>query len=453
MMIPDIDVNEKVNKPLKELIKPWALPPIKSYCFKNGSLIDVIEGKVHEGVSVFTEGGRISKIEGADALVPENFITIDCNGKYLSPGLFDNHVHLQAVTGETDLGKMILMTKAKALMRVAQNTEAMLKRGFTSLRDCGGAEAHVKEAINEGSIIGPRLFISGHAISQTGGHGHMVPGNLPGNAFDSCSCHLNPVSVIADGVDECYKASREELRKGADFIKIMAGGGVASPTDKISNTQFCEDELKALVRVAESFGTYVTAHAYTPQSIKNCLNCGVKGIEHGNLLDEETAALMRQKGCYLTPTLVTYKIMASDQFSTFLGPESKVKNAQVLKDGLRALLIAKRNKVKICYGSDLLGPLVGYQTQEFFIRGKVLSAQEILLSATVTPAEMSGVAHELGQIKVGYLADILVLEENPLQNIEILDEPEKNLKLIMKDGRIFHSDLPSIHKDVRTTVL
>lgn len=317
--------------------------------------------------------------------------------------------------------------------------EATLSRGFTTVRDCGGAEGYIKSSVNDGSLIGPRLIACGHAISQTGGHGDLRPAHLPGNAFDSCSCHYGQVGVIADGAPECYKAAREEFRRGADFIKMMAGGGVASPTDKISNLQFCRDEIAALVEVANTYHSYVTAHAYTPEAIQNCIKIGVKGIEHGNLLDEETAELMAELGCYLTPTLVTYKIMASKQFGSFLGPVNSKKNAEVLSQGVDALKIAQSKGVKICYGSDLLGACAGYQTQEFFIRGKIQTAQQVLLSATVTPAEMNGLGDRLGQIKPGFIADLLMMNSNPLEDIAVLDEPETNLVLIMKEGRIYQS--------------
>lgn len=448
MQLPEIDVNERVNKNIKELVKPWGYLKSKKYCLKNGNLVDVVNGVTIENTTILIEDGIIKCVLTDCSECPAEYEIIDCSEKFLCPGLFDNHVHLQCVPGEIDLSKLMLMSKDKAMMRVGFNSKLMLKRGFTSLRDCGGTTAFVKNAIEEGSIIGPRLFIAGHAISQTGGHGHMVPSEFPGDAFDSCSCHMNLLGVVADGVAECYKAAREELRQGADFIKIMASGGVASPTDKITNLQYCDDEIQALVRIADSYGTYVTAHAYTPESIKNCLRNGVKGIEHGNLLDEETARMMAEEGCYLTPTLVTYKIMASDQFKGFLDESSQEKNYQVLKRGLASLLIAKRNNVKVCFGTDLLGSLGGYQTQEFFIRSKILKPQEILLSATVIPAEMNRVDNILGQIKPGFLADVLLLKSNPLEDITILDDPENQLVMVMKEGRILVSSDADIKTDV-----
>ncbi|CAI4885725.1 CLL_collapsed_G0027940.mRNA.1.CDS.1 [Saccharomyces cerevisiae] len=388
--------------------------------YKSNIFADVVSGVSLLGAYIFIEQGVISKVEfGSEKPVTVDevaFEIIDGTGKYVTPGLIDSHVHIASVAGEADLTKLMLMPKSVALLRIRYTLEAALARGFTTVRDCGGAEGFLKAEIRQGSLNGPRLITCGHAISQTGGHGDLRS---------------------ADGVPECYKAAREEFRRGADFIKIMGGGGVASPTDKISNKQFCDDEIKALVDVANSYHTYVTAHAYTAEAIQNCIKLGVKGIEHGNLLDERTAELMAELGCYLTPTLVTYKVMGSDQFSAFLGPENSRKNTEVLYKGIDAMKIAQKKKVKICFGSDLLGPLYGYQTQEFRIRGKVQTTQEILLSATVTPPEMNGLGDKLGQIKPGFIADLLMMKSNPLDDITILDEPESNILFVMKEGRIY----------------
>lgn len=434
-----IDVNERNNKKLEDLVVPWRLKPLKSYCIENTNLIDVLDGATKAKAYIFIENGIISRIEFGESTIVNRDVyeVIDGAGKFVTPGLFDNHVHMAAVTGELDLNKLAAMPKTIGLLRIRYTMEASLARGFTTVRDCGGAEGYIKAAVNDGSMVGPRMITCGHAVSQTGGHGDLRAANLPASAFDSCSCHYGQVGVVADGVGECYRAAREEFRRGADFVKMMAGGGVASPTDKVSNLQFCPDEISALVNVAKTYHTYVTAHAYTPEAIQTCIKLGVKGIEHGNLLDEATAELMSELGCYLTPTLVTYKIMASDQFGSFLGRLNSEKNAEVLDQGIEAMKLAQRKGVKICFGSDLLGPLAGYQTQEFFIRGKVQSAQEVLLSATVTPAEMNGLGDKLGQVKQGFIADLLLMHSNPLEDITVLDEPDSNLIMIMKEGRIY----------------
>lgn len=445
MTLHEFDVNERVTKDVAKLMKPWALPIPRKICFTNCKVVDVYNNKIVKA-NVTTENGKFTEISSAEPEI--DALIVDCSGKYLCPGLIDNHVHVLSVPGETDLTKLMLMSKTKALTRIGYVCESMLARGFTTLRDCGGTDALVKQAIAEGSIKGPRLLIAGHAISQTGGHGDMRPGDVPGESFDSCGCHLNLLGVVADGVPECYKTAREEMRRGADFIKIMGSGGVASPTDRIENLQYCDDEIQALVKVAKSYGTYVTAHAYTPASIQHCINNGVKGIEHGNLIDDETAKLMAKNGCFLTPTLVTYKIMASDDYSFFFSPDTMQKNKQVLYKGLESLGIAKRNKVKVCFGSDLLGPMGVYQCQEFFIRSKFLSSHEVLMSATVTPAECNGLQDKLGQIRKSFIADMIMLSENPLKDVSILDEPEKYLNMVMKEGLVYFSSHENLTVDV-----
>ncbi|KAL2311861.1 Amidohydrolase [Schizosaccharomyces pombe] len=264
----------------------------------------------------------------------------------------------------------------------------------------------------------------------------------------SCGCQSNVISRICDGADECLKAARDELRKGADFIKIMAGGGVASPTDKLSSLQFTPEEIRAIVKAANSSGTYVTAHAYTTHSIRQCVENGVRGIEHGNLIDESTAALMADHDAYLTPTLITYKIMASEPFSKFLPEASRTKNAEVLASGLKSLAIAKNAGVKICYGSDLLGPLIAAQTGEFLLRSAVCKPIEILQQATINPAKLFGMENKLGQLKPGFYADLIILNSNPLEDISILDKPDRHLLAVMKGGRIFKSRWTKLPSDI-----
>lgn len=320
--------------------------------------------------------------------------------------------------------------------------QEMLRRGFTSVRDCGGASLALKQAIAEGAIQGPRLFIANHALSQTGGHGDSRGSHEHGEC-----CGPVALGMVCDGVPACIKAAREELRTGADFIKIMAGGGVASPTDKLENVQFTGEEVRAISEVARNANTYVTAHAYTPRSIRHAVLNGVTGIEHGNFIDEETARFMADRDVFLTPTLITYSVMASPEFKGFLPVESEAKNEEVLRLGLRSLKIAKDAGVTICFGTDLLGPLGVAQTKEFALRNQVLSPKEILQSATVNPARRAGLSDFLGQIKEGFAADLLILNENPLADISIFDKPEKHLLAVIKDGRVFYSRWSKLPQD------
>jgi imidazolonepropionase-like amidohydrolase len=353
-------------------------------------------------------------------------------------------VHIAAVPGEKNLGDLYRLDREIMNMRQPYVCQQMLRRGFTSVRDCGGATLALKEAINEGVIQGPRLFIAGHALTQTGGHGDT---RGPHNHSDCCSSTLMSLSRLCDGIPECIRSAREELRTGADFLKIMAGGGVASPTDRLENVQFSSEEVRAISEVARNSNTYVTAHAYTPRSIRHAVENGATGIEHGNLIDAETARFMAERDVFLTPTLITYSEMTSPEFPDFLPIESEAKNAEVLKAGIRSLQIASEAGVTICFGTDLLGPLMAAQTKEFGLRAEVLSAKAILQSATVNPARRFGLEGFLGQIKEGFAADLLILNGNPLEDIAILDTPEKHVLAVIKDGRVFHSRWSKLEQD------
>ncbi|KAH7109501.1 amidohydrolase-like protein [Dactylonectria estremocensis] len=430
--------------PYEDLICPWQQPPRKTYVFTNANLIDSAAGKVILDATVRISDGRIEEIhQGPTTLAIKNDVhQVDLQGKYLSPGLIDCHVHLAAVAGESTYEEMKALSPAQVLLRQPYACNAMLNRGFTSVRDCGGATVAMKQAIEQGLYPGPRLFIAGHALSQSGGHGD---GRKQHDPHEYCGGSISTYHRIVDGVEQCLKFSREEFRQGADFIKIMGGGGVASPSDAIEHVQFTVDEVKAIVTVAKNVGSYVTAHAYTPEAILQAIRQGVRGIEHGNLIDEETVKEMVQRNTYLTPTLVTYATFAREEYAEkFLSKTSEAKNKEVLYSGLKALKLATDAGVKVCFGTDLLGPLQFAQTNEFSIRSKVISSVDIFKSATVTAAELLNRPDFLGQIKPGYAADLLVLDTNPLEDITSLDRPEEHLLAVVKDGRVVTSKIAGL---------
>ncbi|PGH36720.1 hypothetical protein GX50_00380 [[Emmonsia] crescens] len=433
---------------LQQKVKPWTRPAQQTYIFLNANVVDPVNGFILENQTVKLSGGLVQSVTAAGSTSADNSpnaLTVDAQGKYLCPGLIDCHVHLLAVPGGKELRDVLNMDGTVASMRQPYVCNEMLRRGFTSVRDCGGATLPLKEAINDGVFSGPRLFISGHALSQTGGHSDM---RGPHDHSDCCGGTITGLGRICDGVTECLKYARDELRCGADFIKIMGGGGVASPTDRLQNTQFTTQEIQAITEVARSYHTYVTAHAYTPQAIRHCVDNGVTGIEHGNLIDEETAKYMAARNVFLTPTLITYSEMASPNWPGFLPAESASKNAEVLKTGLQALKIATEAGVTLCYGSDLLGPLGIAQTKEFRLRSQVLSAKQVLQSATVNAARLLRQEEFLGQIKVGFSADLLVLNKNPLEDILIFDRPEKHLLAVVKEGRVEASRWSKLPEDI-----
>jgi imidazolonepropionase-like amidohydrolase len=315
----------------------------------------------------------------------------------------------------------------------------MLDRGFTSIRDAAGSDWGLKEAVARGFLAGPRLFISGRALTQTGGHGDFR--RRTDNIIPcSCSHALHMTSRIADGVDAVLHAVRDEMRKGADQIKVMVSGGVASPNDPLESCQYSAEELTAICEEAARWGTYVLAHAYTAEAISHAAMCGVRSIEHANLIDATAASLLAEKGAYVVPTLVTYE--ALDRRGEELGLTSTMldKLAVVRKTGLDSLAICRDAGVKIGFGTDLLGSTHDDQSREFLIRAEVQPAHEIIDSATRIGAEILCRKGELGVIAPGAIADLLVIDGNPLEDLGLLQDQGRHLLVIMKDGH-FHKNL------------
>lgn len=360
---------------------------------------------------------------------------IDAAGATLMPGLIDAHVHAYAAT--TNLALVDTMAPSYLSQFARFSLESMLARGFTSVRDAAGADYGLAQAIERGFIRGPRLFYSGKALSQTGGHGDSRPYEHSGCV---CGCGSSKVvlSHVVDGVAEVRKAARDELRKGATQIKIMASGGVASPSDPIWNLQFSEEEMRAAVWEAHSWQRYVLAHAYTPEAIRRCLEYGVRSIEHANLIDADTARFAAECEAFVVPTLVTYEALAT--YGREQGfPEASLDKLQVVRDaGLNSLEYLRDAGVSMGFGTDLLGQMQGHQLREFSIRAEVLSPFEILKSATSINAEILQRSGELGVVKPGALADLLLVDGDPLTDLSVLERPDECLKLVIKDGEICH---------------
>ncbi len=402
---------------------------IESLLLSNARVLDVEAGAYHDGQFVLLEGGRISAI--ADSRPQHKGREIDLNGRVLMPGLCDAHVHVTALTA--DLASVNRMAPSYVAQHARRSLEETLLRGFTTVRDAGGADFGLANAIDEGLIVGPRLLYCGHALSQTGGHGDIRrPGEM---YFNGCLCCAG-LSTICDGVSEMRRSCREEIRKGANQIKLMVSGGVASPTDRIDSTQFSSDEMAAAVEEARAANIPVMAHAYTARAINRALNCGVDSIEHGNLLDETSVALFKAHGAFLVPTLITYRALAEEGIAAGLPAAWAPKIAEVSKSGLKALRMAHEAGVKIVYGTDLLGVMQRRQLEEFAIRAEVQSPIELIRSAPVTAAELFRLADEIGTIAPGKRADLIVIEGDPLADITALQDPEKHLKAIIRDGRV-----------------
>jgi imidazolonepropionase-like amidohydrolase len=408
--------------------------------FKNAHLLDPLRSELLEGHDLLVESGRVKEvserpIRSASARV------VDLRGKTLMPGLIDLHVHVIAV--ELNLARQMHMPNVLVTLRSVPILRGMLRRGFTTVRDAGGAGFAFKQAMEAGLVQGPRLFVSGRALSQTGGHGDMRQrSDFVAAEFNCPTCvRVGALARVVDGVDAVRKAAREELQMGADQIKIMASGGVASPTDPVGAFGYAEDEIRAIVDEARARNTYVLAHAYTAAAIARAVRCGVRTIEHGNLVDAPTAALMAQAGAYVVPTLVTYDALASEGESLGLPKESVAKVADVREAGLRSLEIYKAAGVKMGFGSDLLGESQRLQSNEFRLRAEVLSAAEAVASATVVGAEVLGMGDRLGRLVPGALADILVVDGNPLKDVGCLLGQGEHIPLVMKEGVVQFDEL------------
>ncbi len=405
---------------------------------KNCRIIDVNHEKPSDPCHVIIENDVIQAIthEKCD---DDNAKIIDLNNQYLLPGLIDCHVHVSATKfdlADTEIPETYRGIQAKKYL------EDMLQRGFTSIRDAGGADDGLVLATANGLINGPRIFPSIKAISQTGGHGDFHTHHYH---FDPCLCQEggSSISVIADGVAAVRKTTREQIRQGATQIKIMASGGIASPTDRVENVQYSEEEIKAIVDEANHAGIYVMAHAYAPAAIQRCIKNGVRTIEHGNLLDAETAQLMHKNNVFLVPTMVIYHAIAHIGKDEGCPAESIAKLDIVLKNAIQSVKLAREANVKIGFGTDLLGPKAHkMQSDEFLIRSKGFeTTHQIITSATAINAEIIQHKDKLGVIKAGAFADLIAVNGNPLDNISLLTEQGKHLSLIIKAGRIYKNKI------------
>ncbi|WP_407314170.1 amidohydrolase family protein [Pseudomonas sp. nanlin1] len=406
-----------------------------SLILRNGQLLDPGKGELLSGLEVQIDGERISAVREQGSVAVGDAQVIDLGGRTLMPGLIDCHVHVLA--SNANLGVNALQPNAIILYRALPILAAMLQRGFTTVRDAGGADWALARSIALGLVPGPRIFASGKALSQTGGHGDMrARGELLLSEPCSCCFRAGAIARVVDGVDNVRLAVREELQQGATQIKIMASGGVSSPTDPIANTQYSEAEIRAIVDEAHAANTYVMAHAYTARAIRRAVECGVRTIEHGNLVDAPTAALMAAKGAFAVPTQVTYEMLAEHGAAAGLPAESVAKIEDVRQAGRNALKLFAEAGVEMGYGSDLLGEMHQYQSYELKIRAQVLGNLAAIQSATSVAAKILQREGELGCIAPGALADLLVVDGNPLASIDCLVGQGEQLAMIIQSGQV-----------------
>ena len=397
--------------------------------FTNACIVDGTAAEPGAPVCVLVEGDRIREV--GEHLTSSAAETVDLAGRVLMPGLIDCHVHVIAVVA--NLGQNAQLPDPYVTAKSAQVMRGMLMRGFTTVRDVGGATGGLVRAVDEGLFAAPRLIIAGKALSQTGGHCDFR-GPYDDRPSLSHGLPLGALGRVCDGVAELRRAAREEIKGGAKFIKIMANGGCASPTDPIHFLGFAEEEVRAAVEEAEMAGSYVSAHLYTDASIRRSLECGVHSLEHCNLIEAATAALAAAKGAFAVPTQVTYEMLAAEGAALGFPPESIRKVEVVRSAGMRALGLLREAGVSMAYGTDLLGDMHRHQSEEFVIRGRVLPARDVIASATHVAARLCRMEGEIGAVTPGAFADLVVVEGNPLADLSLLTRQGAHLPIIMKGG-------------------
>jgi imidazolonepropionase-like amidohydrolase len=409
----------------------------ESIVFENARILDGSSDEGEQDRFVRVSGGTIAEVSGRP-IRDQGARRIDLKGRTLMPGLIDCHVHV--IAAMLDLGRNAALPDALVAYHAARIMQGMLHRGFTTVRDLGGATHALVEAVEQGLIPGPRLVICGKALSQTGGHSDFR-GRYDNREPDYQTRRLGAMGRVCDGVDQVRIAARDELRQGATFVKIMANGGVASPTDPIAFLGFSRDEIVAVVEEAHNAQTYVAAHLYTDEAISRAVSCGVRSVEHANLIEAPTARLMRDKGAIACPTLVAYEALKDEGASLGFPPESVAKIDDVRIRSPRSLEILSEAGVKMAYGTDLLGGLHRRQSEEFVIRGRVLEPIEVIRATTCHAAELIGMIGKIGVLAPGAFADLVVVDGDPLDDLELLTHQGRDLPIIMKDGEFIKNEM------------
>ncbi len=405
----------------------------------NGPVFDGVSDTAHDGLEVLVEGNRIVAVSDTP-IDPAGAIRIDLQGCMLLPGLIDAHVHVFAVNlvqARNESMPLTLMT-ARAVPRIRN----MLDRGFTTVRDVAGGDVGIRAALAERWIAGPRLFVGGPGLTQTGGHGDHR--RITDSRYDidyNGNAHAFFTRLV-DGPEEMRRVVRNELRKGADHIKLMASGGVGSPTDAIENVQFDAEEIRIAAREAAARGKYLCAHTYTSEAVRHAVVNGVRTVEHANFIDDATAASVRDHRAFVVPTLVCYDETEKQGERLGLSPYVMTKLRQVNDAGIGMLDICERAGATMGFGTDLMGELEYAQSREFAIRGRVQTGAAVLRSATSINAEILQMSGQLGVVAPGALADLIAVRGDPLRDVALLADPAKSLAMIMQDGLLHRNELP-----------
>ena len=408
-----------------------------SLLFTNARVFDGRSGDCAEGLWLRVAHGLIQEISTTPLPAPEGTQVIDCAGGTLMPGLIDCHVH--AFASDVAVGRIESAGDAYRTAHAVRMLGHALDCGFTTVRDIGGGDYSLAKAIADGLVRAPRFLYSGKVLSMTGGHGDMRPIDERPRYEAVCGCAgagANVFAVIADGIDEVLRSTREELRQGAHCIKIMGSGGVASPTDPIWMNQYREDEIRAIVNECTERRTYVSAHCHPASAVRRCVEFGVRCIEHGTLIDDDTASFVAERGAFIVPTMSIIFALVEQGRALGFPPQSQAKVEQVFEQAISGLEAMRRAGVKLAYGTDLLGSTYTDQCREFTLRSRVFTPLEILRQATSTAAELLMMDGRIGCIAPGAEADLLLVDGDPLADIGLLAADGRHLRAIVRGGEL-----------------
>jgi imidazolonepropionase-like amidohydrolase len=396
---------------------------------RGASIVDATRAEPEGPVDVLVRDRHIATV-GSGATAGNSASILDGTGSWLLPGLTDAHVHFALITAE---GVPDVEPWVMHVLRVAQMIAGALQEGFTTVRDAGGLEPAWARAVAEGLVDGPRILPSGSVLSQTGGHGDV---RVAHEAVHRASIPgLVAMPEIVDGIDAVRRAAREQLRRGATQVKLLASGGIVSPTDPFDSRQFSHDEIAAAVDVAADWETYVLAHCHTSPAMDRAIAAGVRSIEHGSVLEPDTAARMADRDVFMVPTLQALEMLAAHPERWKLQPEKVARLADVRDAAYRSVAIAGEAGVAIGSGSDVVGPWQGRRGEEIALKAKVLGPHRAIASATLTNARLFGMEDRIGTVEVGMEADLVLVEGNPLDEIGLLANPD-SISVVIKGGRI-----------------
>lgn len=406
--------------------------------FRNCLLLDCTGADPTPASAVAVDAERITQVaRGKDLPAPAGATVVDCGGRTLMPGLTDAHIHAAII--DTNFWKVRAESPATIAFRIKEILEQTLQAGFTTIRDAFGLDWGFVQATERGYVKGPRILFVGACLSQTGGHGDWREPYAVDSPLEGIH-GLVAVPRICDSPDDMRRAARDMLRMGAHGIKLMGGGGCMSPTDEIEHTQFTVEEMAAACYEARTVGKIALAHVYTPQGIMNAVQAGVRSIEHGNFLDEESAACMREAGAFFVPTLTTYFLISAYGEAEGIPRRMLDKIDKAKERGMESLRVASAAGLKIASGSDVLGSMQPFKSMELGLKAQVLGNHAAVLSATRTNAELFGLADQIGTVEVGKRADLIVVDGNPLDDIGVLQSAD-NIRLVMRDGQTFKDTL------------